>query len=351
MRRLTYKISGIFILVLLASFSQLFAAEATKHIAKSFNINGDTKIEIENKHGNVVINKWSKNVLDLKVSIEARGKTDAKTQKILDAIDIDISDRISSGSLSIETEIGSMSGNSSFSVHYEITMPDTNPLSLTNSFGNLYMGSYEGDLDVIVKFGQFQAEDLNNANIRIEFSNARCEIEGIKSGKLDLRHSKMLLEDLGDLEITTQFSDLEIENAGSITMDAKHGKLKIENIKTFRGEIQFAGLNIENLEESIFLDAQHGNGISIENVSNRFKNIEIEGQFSSIDINIESGAVAQLDFELQFGNLKAHGEGINFSRVIKDHNTSKYEGYLGNSDATSSIKVRTKHGNIRLDVN
>lgn len=351
MRRLTYNISAIFILVLLTSFSQLFAAEATKRIAKSFNINGDTKIEIKNKHGNVVINKWNKNVLDLKVSIEARGKTDAKTQKILDAIDIDISDRISSGSLSIETEIGSMSGNSSFSVHYEITMPDTNPLSLTNSFGNLYMGSYKGDLDVVVKFGQFQAEDLNDANIRIEFSNARCEIEGIQSGKVDLRHSKMLLEDLGDLEITTQFSDLKIENAGSINIDAKHGKLEIENIKSFRGDIQFAGLNIENVEESIFLDVQHGNGVSIENVSNRFKNIEIEGQFSSIDINIESGAVAQLDFELQFGNLKAHGEGINFSRVIKDHNTSEYEGYLGNSDATSSIKVRTKHGNIRLDVN
>lgn len=351
MRRLTYKISGIFILVLLASFSRLFAAEATKRIAKSFNINGDTKIEIKNKHGNIVINKWNKNVLDLKVSIEARGKTDAKTQKILDAIDIDISDRISSGSLSIETEIGSMSGNSSFSVHYEITMPDTNPLSLTNSFGNIYMGSYEGDLDVVVKFGQFQAEDLNDANIRIEFSNARCEIEGIQSGKVDLRHSKMLIEDLGDLEITTQFSDLKIENAGSINIDVKHGKLEIENIKSFRGKIQFAGLNIENVEESIFLDVQHGNGVSIENVSNRFKSIDIKGQFSSIDINIESGAEAQLDFELQFGNLKAHGKGINFSRVIKDHNTSEYKGYLGNSDATSSIKVRTKHGNIRLDVN
>lgn len=351
MRKLTYNISALFFLVLLTSFHQLFADEATKRIAKSFNINGDTKIEIKNKHGNVVINKWDKNVLDLKVSIEAKGKTDSKTQKILDAIEIDISDRISSGSLSIETEIGTINGNSSFSVHYEVTMPNTNPLSLTNSFGNLYMGSYEGDLDVVVKFGQFQAEDLNDANIRVEFSNARCEIEGIKSGKLDLRHSKMLVEDMGDLEISTQFSNLEIENAGSINIDAKHGNLDIENIKSFQGDIQFAGLKIENLEESIFLDTRHGNGISIDNVSNRFKSIEIEGQFSSIDINIESGAVAQLEFELEFGNLKAHGDGINFSRVIKDHNTSEYEGYLGNSDATSSINVRTKHGNIRLDVN
>ncbi len=350
MRRSIYKTSGICILLLLASLSQLFAIEATKRISKSFDINGDTKIEIKNKHGNVIIKKWDKNILDLKVSIEARGKTDAKTQKILEAISIDISDKISSGSLSIETKIGSISGNSKFSVNYEITMPDTNPMRLTNSFGNLYMGSYEGDLDVLVKFGQFQAEDLNDANVRIEFSNARCEIEGIKSGTIDLRHSKILLENLGDVEIISQFSDLEIQNAGAVNIDARHGDLEIENIKFFKGQMEFAGLNIENLEESMFLDTRHGNGIRIENVSNRFKNIEIEGQFSSVDINIESGAAAQLDFELQFGNLKAYGDGINFNRVIKDQNTSEYKGYLGNSNATSSIKVSTRHGNIRFDV-
>ena len=143
MKKLTYKISGIIFLVILTSFTQLIAEEATKRISKSFNISKDTRIEIKNKYGNVIINKWDKNVLDLKVVIEAKGNSDSKTQKILDAIEIDISDRISSGNLSIETETGSISGNSSFSVHYEINMPNTNPLKLTNSFGNVYLGSYK----------------------------------------------------------------------------------------------------------------------------------------------------------------------------------------------------------------
>jgi hypothetical protein len=350
MRRLTYKISGILFLVLFISLGQLIASEATKTISKSFDINGDTKIEIKNKHGNVVISRWDKNVVDLKVKIDAKGKTDAKTQKILDAIEIDISDRVSSGRLSFETEIGDISGNSSFSINYEVTMPYTNPLSVNHSFGNVFMGSHKGDLDVTVKHGQFQAEDLDNANIHIEFSYARCEVETLKSGKLDLAHSKMKVEDMGDVEINTQFSDLEIENAGSISLYAKHGKFEMENIRSFKGDIEFAGLDIGNLEESIFLGARHGNGINIEKVSNRFKNIEIEAEFSSIDINLESGAAATLDFELQFGNLKAYGDDINFDKVIKDQNSSSYKGYLVNSDASSSINVSTRHGNIRLDV-
>ena len=350
MKNLFYKKTGLIFLVILISLSQLIAQEATKRISKSFNINSTTKIEIKNKFGNVIINKWDKNVLDLKVKIEAKGKSDSKTQKILDAIEIDISDRISSGQLSIETEIGSISGNSSFSVHYEISMPNTNPLNLSNSFGNVYMGSYKGNLDVDVKYGQLMAEDLDKASIRLDFSNSKCEIETLKSGKLDLRYSKMAIEDMGDVEISGQFSDLEIENAGSIELDGKYGNIEIENIKSLKGNLQFAGLDIENLEESIILEARHGDGINIDQVSNGFKSIDIEGQFSSIDITMESGAKARLQFDLQFGNLKAHGEGINFTKVIKDHNTSEYEGYLGKSNAPSLIKVSTKYANIRFDV-
>lgn len=351
MRELFNKKSGIIFLVILLSLTQLYAEEATKRISKSFNINEDTKIEINNKYGNVIINKWDKNVLDLKVEIEAKGKTDSKTQKILDAIEIDISDRISSGYLSIETEISNISGNSSFSVHYEISMPNTNPMQLSNSFGSVYMGSYRGELEVEVKYGQFQAEDLDNADVRIEFSNARCEIETLKSGELDLRYSKMTIEDMGDIEISSQFSDLEVENAGVVELDGRYGKFEIGNLRSLNGDIQFAGLDIESLTETLHLDTRHGNGINIEKVSNRFKNIEIDAEFSSIGMNLERGTKARLEFELQFGNLKAYGEGINFTKVIKEHTTSEYEGYLGDKDATSSIKVIARHGNIKLDVN
>ena len=350
MKRLSYKISGIIFLVILTSLTQLFAEEATKRISKSFNINGDTRIEITNKYGNVIINKWDKNVLDLKVEIEAKGNSDSKTQKILDAIEIDISDRISSGHLSIETEIGTINGNSSFSVHYEINMPNTNQLKLSNSFGNVYLGSYKGELNVEVKYGQLMAEDLDDASVRVEFSNAKCEIETLKSGSLDLRYSKMAIEDMGDIEISSQFSELIIENAGSIELDGKYGNFEIENLKSMNGDIQFAGLSVERLEENLYLETKHGKGINLEEVSNRFKEIEIESEFNSIDINMESGSAARLEFDLQGGNLKAHGEGINFNKVIKDHTTSEYEGYLAKSDATSLIKVSTKYGNIRFSV-
>ncbi len=78
--------------------------------------------------------------------------------------------------------------------------------------------------------------------------------------------------------------------------------------------------------------------------------LDIESQFSTINIGIEHGLSAILEFDLEFGNLKAHGDGINFNKVIKENNRSEYRGYLGNENATTSIKVSTRHGNIRLNV-
>lgn len=350
MKKLSYKIQVLFILLVLTSFTPLQAQEETKSIRKSFDIKKDTKIDINNKYGNVIINRWDKNVFDLKVDIEARGSTSAKTQKILEGIEIDIMDRIASGSLSISTAIEDIRGNSSFSIHYEINMPNANPLRLINSFGNIYMSSYKGDLDVEVKYGQFQAEDLDNADIRIDFSNARCEIETLKSGSIDLRYSKLVIEEMGDVDIFSQFSEMEIENAGRVKLDGKYGKFEIESIYSLDADIQFAGLNIEKLEESMTLETHHGNGINLEQVSNKFKAIDIEGQFSSVDITMEHDATARLYFKLKFGNLRARGEGINFTKVVKETTSSEYEGYLGKSDATSSIKVNTMHGNISLEV-
>ncbi len=350
MKQLTYKIFTLLFLACLVSSSVVNAEEVTKQISKSFNIKSETRIKVSNKYGDVIIKRWDKNVVDLRVEIEVNGKSESKTQKILDAIEIDISDRISSGSLSFSTEIGKINGNSSFSINYEITMPNTNEFSLSNSFGSIYLGSYKGDLDIDLKYGQLIAEDLEKADINISFSNGMCEIESLKSGSLDLRYSKMEIGNLGNIDISSQFSELEIENAGVVELNGRYGNFKIDNIKSLDGDIQFSGLDIDNIEESIFLKTRHGGEIKIENISIKFKELDIESQFSTINIGVEKGLSATLEFNLEFGNLRAHGEGINFSKVIKENNSSEYRGYLGNENATSSIKVSTRHGNIRLTV-
>lgn len=351
MKRLAYNVVVATLMLLFFTALPVRSQELNKRVNKSFNIRNDTGIELNNQFGNIIIKKWDKNVVDLRVEIKADAKNESKSERILDAITIDISDRISSGVLSVKTEIDKIRGNADFSVDYEVYMPVTNPLKLTNSFGNVYLGSYDGELDLEVKYGQLIAEDLARANIHISFSSAKCEVETLSAGMLDLRYSKMEIENMGDIEISSQFSELEVENAGALRLDGRYGSFEFENLKSMRGDIQFSGLDIENLDEFIELETRHGDGINLENVSKKFSKVDIDGQFSTVDITMENGATALLDFDLQFGNLSAKGSGINFNKVIKEHNSSEYEGYLGKNNANALVKVAARYGNIRFRAN
>jgi hypothetical protein len=213
-------------MLLISTAMAVRAQDLTKRVSRSFNVRNDTGIELNNQFGNIIIKRWDKNVVDLKVEIKADAKNESKSERILDAISIDISDRINSGMLSVKTEIDKIRGNADFSIDYEIYMPVTNALKLTNSFGNVYLGSYDGELDLQVKYGQLIAEDLARAKIQISFSSAKCEVETLSSGELNLRYSKMEIENMGDIEISSQFSELEVENAGALRLDGRYGSFE-----------------------------------------------------------------------------------------------------------------------------
>lgn len=350
MKVLVYKKIWSIILLAVLSAGPLMAEESSRHIEQSFDIKSDTRIEVDNKFGSVVINNWDKNIVQLKVEIKANSNSESRVRDILDAIDVNITDRVSSGYLSFKTNIGSMKGKAGFSVNYEINMPAQNAVRLKNSFGNVFMESRQGELEAEVKYGQFQAEDLDNADVRVEFSPSKCEIETLKQGKIDLRYSKMDIDECGDIEISSQFSDLKIDDAGMLNVDSRYGSLKLGEVEGLRGDIQFSGVDISKLQKSIVLVSNQGNGLNIEQVSKDFEKIDIENQFSSISLRLPANVSSALHFELKFGNLKAYGDGINFTRVTKDMNSSEYEGYLGSKSGTSSVRVSNSYGNIKLKV-
>ncbi len=350
MKRSFYNSIFIAAIALIWSAASLHAQEVTKRIAKNYKIADDTKISISNKFGDVVIRIWDKDEIDIKVEIEARGRNESRTQKILDAIEVNFTDHISAGLLSVKTVVGNTGNNASFSINYEISMPGENPLQLTNTFGSVFMGSYRGDLQLRVKYGQFMAENLANADLTIAFSSSRGEVEALSAGRLDLSYSKMTLDEVGDVRIESKFSDIDIEHAGNIKLEARYGDIDIGSVKSLDGELQFVGLDIAYLSDRLVLEGRYGDGIRIDKISKDFKEIDIESEFSTVRLNLQRGVATKLDFDLAFGNLKVDGENVTFTRVIKETTTSEYTGYMGNPQASSSIKVSTRYGNIRLEV-
>ena len=117
-----------------------------KFVEKNYQVTTNTKLRIDNKFGKVEVNSWEKNEFDIKVEIIGKGRNEERAQRILNAIDIDITE--SSTEIEFETEIESTKNKNEegFEINYRIYMPEGNPLEIKNSFGDVTMGNRSTDV-------------------------------------------------------------------------------------------------------------------------------------------------------------------------------------------------------------
>ena len=352
MRIYTYKhFLSLALFILFAGFNGIYAIELQKKIVKGFNVKQDTKIIVDNKFGTVHINTWSQNRVDVEIEIVAKGNSEKKTKSILNNISVDIDDRISAGYLKFQTQIESSKGNVSFEINYVVNMPAKNDLKLTNSFGNVYLQNLVGDTEITVKYGQLLAEDISGkSKILLTFGSGRTRIGALDDADVTVKYSKVDIESANKLKLDDQFSDARLGKLGSLELKCKYGEIEIDEVEHINGNGAFSGLLIGQLNGSIILSGKYGDGITIDKVSRNFTNIDISNEFSGVDLTFEKGVRAQLDLHLSFGSFRTVNGQFTFTRVIKKQNTSDYGGYIASENATAKVKISTKYGNIKLNI-
>src|SRR6056300_141937 len=62
-----------------------------KKLSKSYNVNSDAKLQVENKYGNIEISPWDRDEISIEVVIRVTGNSESKVEDKLDDIDIEFS--------------------------------------------------------------------------------------------------------------------------------------------------------------------------------------------------------------------------------------------------------------------
>ncbi len=332
--------------------SQVLAAQETsKNIHKNYKVSATTKISINNKFGMVHINTWNKNEVDLVVKITANARNEEKTNEVLNAINIGITDSNPTDFLAYETKVDNVKGNVSFSIDYTVSMPTTCPLELENSFGDVYLQNLSGNLNLTVKYGQLVSENLTGeVELHLAFGKGESEIGFLANGDLDIRYSKLNIQGAGKIKLDSQFSNVELGKTGALQLEGKYGDFKIAEIDRFDGNLEFSGLKVGKLNNALILDSKHGNGLDIDEIGQQFSMIDLTNDFSSVTLNLPKNVNTTLELGLKFGELRTSGGNFNFTTVKKDNTSSEYKGYIGSSNASAKIIVDAKYGNVALKV-
>ena len=196
-----------------------------KSVNKSYNVSSSDKLNIQNSFGDVQVHTWTKNEIKVDVTVEVSANTEAVAQKIIDGISI--ADSKNGSDVSFKTSIKGVNNSkgekSTMKVNYEISMPVSNPLHISNEFGATVLPDYKGEVDLTSKFGSLTTGALSNVkSVSVEFGHAK--IESINNGPVSIKYSSADLGKLsGNIKLNLEFSSatkINIDN--SLTrLDAK----------------------------------------------------------------------------------------------------------------------------------
>jgi len=331
--------------------SQLFASkdEYTKKISKSFDVNKDATLVVNNKFGKIHCENWDKNSIAIEVTITVEASSEEKANKYFNNVDISISG--GSDKVIAETSFDDRAfkdNNNGINVDYMINMPKTINVDLNNKFGDIIIDEVYGQAIIDLSYGSIKTNRLTGDNSEIEIKFSEGFIGYIKNGELELKYSELEIDEAGDLNAESKFSDLEIGKIDVLTLESGYDDDFIGSVRDMDIEASFSDVDVRNLEERLIADFDYGE-LKIRNVAKGFKLIEINNSFSDANVGFHSEAAFKMIATIKMGDLSYPNNRARLSVVDLSYTSNRYEGVIGDDEnVTSKVLIESKNSDVNL---
>ncbi len=326
--------------------------EKTKQISKNYSVNSEHVMNIENKFGEVKITTWEKNEVSVNITIKVDAKNDEKAQEFLDDIVVEIEEGKSNSSY--RTMIGSKKGkikinnneSKGFEVNYDVKMPRTNNLNLKNEFGPFIINDLDGKADIEVKFGSANIGKLTHAENKLAFEfSDQVLIQHLDKGHLTVKFSKCELGAATDIKVASEFSDIEIDGVGNLVLALKFGSVNIDQVIDAEIASNMSKINIDYLKGKGVFKPKYGK-LNIDKVSKEMTGLDINGEFTPIDVTIEEGASFEADFYVSMSGINVPN--VKWTTKDTEGNSKSYKGIIGGS-SKNKVSIHSSFGKVNVD--
>ncbi|MDB5148798.1 MAG: hypothetical protein JWQ57_2818 [Mucilaginibacter sp.] len=309
--------------------------EKTKSYSKSYNVDGNDIINIDNKYGKVTVFTWAKSEVKVDVQIVVGANDEDKVQKMLDAVSI--RDSKDGSGVSFRTSInqgdgdndggiwgslfGKKNGFRKMEINYTVYMPARNPLTINNKYGSTELPDLSGKLNINNSYGSLRAKALTNSGSQIRVRYGSATIETLAGSDLDVAYGSL---SLGDCD--------------KLNADVSYGSAKIGRITTSGNiNVKFSGaLNIGEVDKNV-------------------KSLSVNSSYSSVKLGISDGQNADFDITVHYGSFNYGGHDVNItSKTPADgergfNPTKTYKGHLGKGGSDKTITISTSYGSVSFD--
>lgn len=343
--------------------------EFTKTIKKEFDISANGTTAIYNKYGKVDVKTWDRNRVKVDVTIIVNASSESNAQKVFDRINVNFYNK--SDYVKAETQIEpykkewwdwSTNNKSDYSINYEVFLPATNNLELANKYGDTYIASLSGRVNVDIKYGNIKLQGVNN-NAKVVLAYGNGSVGSAQNISGDIAYAKLDCGDVKDVEFVSKYSRVTLDKAENILANTKYDTYEIAQAKEFRNEgkydnirlgtiqdvivnSKYTNVSIEKLGNLLDLNLGYG-GASVGVIGKNFTSVNLVGSYTDFKLGLESGANFKLDAAANYAGIN-YPPALSVSYEKEKGSSHEVQGHLGSQTARGTITARLNHGGLKV---
>lgn len=296
-------------------------AQETDNRTERFNFSKVDKLKIDNSFGDISVQTYGGQMIDILVEITLTTKNQKDLEKNFDNIKIRTTETKELITVVTENKMNGNNSVKSFRIDYTVKLPAGMALEIENRFGDVTVSNTSGKINL----------DVQHGSCFVTQATARGN------------------------QAKVQFGDLKIDYADGNIIHVQHGDLRVTDLKNSKINVQFGDSKIEKVTGTGDFDIQHGD-LRINYLQNGLTNLQIVSQFSDVKLGNILGSSYVIDLEGSFADFSWDGV-LNTSngdiRIVsqkKDITNTNIQLHAGSEKTPQNkITVRSSHGSVELE--
>jgi hypothetical protein len=307
------------------------AAEKTKRLVKSFQVDKDDKLAINNQYGKVAVHVWNKNEIKVEVEIKAFESSENSANQLLERVNI--SQTQVNNLITFKTNFGKISENfrsyinkggedkRRIQVNYVIYMPAINALNIENKYGGIEIEDFAGPLNINSVYGSFSAGKIDHPENQVKVTYGSASIDNFSNG---------------DLLVT-------------------YGSLKLNEADKLNATIKYSSAKVAHLSNGGIFNLAYSSGFKIDEVDKNVKNLTISSSYSGVTLGIDEAADFDFDVTVSYAGFNyTSTNSITISDLPSATGKSKgwnptknFKGQVGKG-SDSRIIIKSSYGAVKF---
>ncbi|MGY3215419.1 hypothetical protein [Mucilaginibacter sp. HD30] len=306
--------------------------ELIKNYSKTYTVNLQDKLVIDNLYGKITVNTWNRNDIKVDIQIKVAAKDDADAKKLLNKVSIN-NEKVGSR-VAFKTNIAKegvwnlISGSNKniyrrIEINYTIYMPTRNALDISNQWGIIELPDFEGKVVINCSYTNLIAQSLSNT-AEIHINNGDAKIAKLKKSDLNISYGNLSLGSADNLNAVVNFSSAKI------------------------GKINTSGV----------ISMQYSTGLQIDDLDKDMKNLSVNSSFSNVKLGLSDTKNANFNVTVRNGSFSYNNPAINMATKNPSDSTANsgqmqqaqnYKGQVGKGSTTKLIKINSSYGSVKFD--